>query len=71
MVESIPETLPALSKGKGKLVQDTLPWVEKYRPKTLNDLISHDDIISTSILLLYMLFEYTLTQTSQQIHWWE
>lgn len=24
-----------------------LPWVEKYRPKTLQDLISHEDIIST------------------------
>ncbi|XP_070494648.1 replication factor C subunit 5 [Chironomus tepperi] len=24
-----------------------LPWVEKYRPATLNDLISHEDIIST------------------------
>jgi len=25
-----------------------LPWVEKYRPKQLDDLISHQDIISTS-----------------------
>ncbi|KAK4318841.1 hypothetical protein Pmani_010163 [Petrolisthes manimaculis] len=24
-----------------------LPWVEKYRPETLQDLISHEDIIST------------------------
>lgn len=24
-----------------------LPWVEKYRPATLNDLISHEDIITT------------------------
>ncbi|XP_074658799.1 replication factor C subunit 5-like [Tubulanus polymorphus] len=24
-----------------------LPWVEKYRPKSLNDLISHKDIINT------------------------
>lgn len=24
-----------------------LPWVEKYRPQTLNDLISHQDILST------------------------
>lgn len=24
-----------------------LPWVEKYRPSTLDDLISHDDIINT------------------------
>ena len=25
-----------------------LPWVEKYRPATLDDLISHEEIISTS-----------------------
>lgn len=24
-----------------------LPWVEKYRPQTLNDLISHQDVLST------------------------
>ena len=24
-----------------------LPWVEKYRPNALEDLISHEDIIST------------------------
>ncbi|CAG8498493.1 10295_t:CDS:10 [Ambispora gerdemannii] len=43
-------------KGKGKVVDqpeiappgdDNLPWVEKYRPKTLNDLVSHKVIIST------------------------
>jgi replication-associated recombination protein RarA len=27
--------------------KDNLPWVEKYRPKELNDLVSHQDIIST------------------------
>jgi len=26
---------------------DSLPWVEKYRPKTLEDLVSHEHIIST------------------------
>jgi len=25
----------------------SLPWVEKYRPTSLDDLISHDDIIKT------------------------
>jgi len=24
-----------------------LPWIEKYRPKHLDELISHDDIIQT------------------------
>ena len=32
----------ATSKG------DNLPWVEKYRPEGLKDVIAHEDIISTS-----------------------
>ncbi|KAG0053409.1 hypothetical protein BGZ83_001175 [Gryganskiella cystojenkinii] len=41
------------NKGKGKYVEptaasdETLPWVEKYRPVTLDDLVSHKDITST------------------------
>lgn len=27
--------------------QEKLPWVEKFRPKTLNDVISHEKIVST------------------------
>lgn len=48
-----------VDKGKGKekvfnLTEelDNLPWVEKYRPKTLDDLVSHEDITSTSKLTL-------------------
>lgn len=26
---------------------DTLPWIEKYRPKLLDEIISHDEVIST------------------------
>jgi|AntRauTorckE6833_2_1112554.scaffolds.fasta_scaffold34901_2 replication factor C subunit 3/5 len=26
---------------------ETLPWIEKYRPKTLDEIISHNDIINT------------------------
>lgn len=47
----------AASKGKGKAsasapndgqdALDLLPWVEKYRPATLDDLVSHKDITST------------------------
>lgn len=42
-------------KGKGKMAAtkielDNLPWVEKYRPVTLDDLVSHKDITSTSKL---------------------
>lgn len=53
---------PAADKGKGKLGPppppvvfahapvDTAsqPWVEKYRPKTLDDVCAHRDIIDTS-----------------------
>ncbi|CAA7265133.1 unnamed protein product [Cyclocybe aegerita] len=44
---------PALSKGKGRAKDDhpqddeNLPWVEKYRPVTLDDVVSHKDIITT------------------------
>ncbi|KAI8074218.1 P-loop containing nucleoside triphosphate hydrolase protein [Gilbertella persicaria] len=39
-------------KGKGKMVDltqelDNLPWVEKYRPQTLDEVVSHKDITST------------------------
>ncbi|KAI8097771.1 P-loop containing nucleoside triphosphate hydrolase protein [Halteromyces radiatus] len=37
-------------KGKGKMVigeLDTLPWVEKYRPEHLKDLVSHEEITET------------------------
>jgi hypothetical protein len=30
----------------------TLPWIEKYRPSTLHDLIAHDEIITTRTSLL-------------------
>ncbi|BGP22077.1 Subunit of heteropentameric Replication factor C (RF-C) [Rhodotorula toruloides] len=45
-----------VDKGKGKagelgladlIVSDALPWVEKYRPATLDDVVAHKDIIST------------------------
>jgi len=30
-----------------KLQKDTLPWIEKYRPSTLDEILSHEDIIGT------------------------
>jgi len=33
--------------------KDALPWVEKYRPDKLDDLIAHEDIISTSTQMLH------------------
>ncbi|KAF9454306.1 P-loop containing nucleoside triphosphate hydrolase protein [Macrolepiota fuliginosa MF-IS2] len=47
------ENLNTLSKGKGKVIDtgapdsESLPWVEKYRPVTLDDVVSHKDITST------------------------
>lgn len=31
---------------KSVVAVSDLPWVEKYRPSTLDDLIAHEDIIS-------------------------
>lgn len=31
-----------------------LPWVEKYRPKQLNELVSHQEIIKTCELLTFL-----------------
>lgn len=33
--------------AKAAKTKESLPWVEKYRPSTLDELISHGDIIST------------------------
>lgn len=35
------------STSKAPVPNRNLPWVEKYRPQTLDDLISHKDILST------------------------
>ncbi|KAF8513475.1 P-loop containing nucleoside triphosphate hydrolase protein [Gautieria morchelliformis] len=47
-----PITASSISKGKGKaentpMDKDHLPWVEKYRPVTLDDVVSHHQITST------------------------
>lgn len=36
------------SKGKAPSIIDDAPWVEKYRPKTLDDVAAHKEIIDTS-----------------------
>ncbi|KAJ2230101.1 Subunit of heteropentameric Replication factor C (RF-C) [Coemansia sp. RSA 485] len=47
------DTAPAVStKGKGKLADkvsgsENLPWVEKYRPSSLDELVSQSDIVDT------------------------
>ncbi|KNE64522.1 hypothetical protein AMAG_09539 [Allomyces macrogynus ATCC 38327] len=51
---------PVVNKGKGKpkpppasaadgATGDHLPWVEKYRPASLSDLVAHEDITNTII----------------------
>ena len=37
-----------LMKRAEKGAPETQPWVEKFRPKTLNDVAAHKDIIETS-----------------------
>ncbi|KAH9995557.1 P-loop containing nucleoside triphosphate hydrolase protein [Russula vinacea] len=58
-IDSEIPSFPSLAKGKGKAVfrnepedpaggrDDTLPWVEKYRPVSLDDVVSHKDITGT------------------------
>ncbi|KAG1740056.1 P-loop containing nucleoside triphosphate hydrolase protein [Suillus lakei] len=52
------DTSASLDKGKGKAKaverngpheDDNLPWVEKYRPVTLDDVVSHKDITTTIV----------------------
>ncbi|KAG2128564.1 P-loop containing nucleoside triphosphate hydrolase protein [Suillus clintonianus] len=52
------DTAPSIDKGKGKAKviernspqeDDNLPWVEKYRPVTLDDVVSHKDITTTIV----------------------
>lgn len=38
------EVLEAEAEAGGKTSQ--LPWIEKYRPKSLSELIAHDEIIN-------------------------
>ncbi|ORX57368.1 P-loop containing nucleoside triphosphate hydrolase protein [Hesseltinella vesiculosa] len=50
MMEIDSTPLPPRNKGKGKLVPvelDGLPWVEKYRPNDLSELVSHEEITDT------------------------
>lgn len=35
-------------QSREKRVSDSLPWVEKYRPSTFDEIISQNDIITTS-----------------------
>ena len=47
-----PRALTAAAKGKGKATGaepgSNAPWVDKFRPATLADVVAHKDIIDTS-----------------------
>ncbi|KAG2011820.1 DNA replication factor [Coprinopsis cinerea AmutBmut pab1-1] len=51
-MSSVETAFPTKKKGKGKAAEvseevDNLPWVEKYRPVSLEDVVSHQDITTT------------------------
>lgn len=52
------ESSGGVDKGKARegglasLELDALPWVEKYRPVTMDDVVSHKDILTTSKLFV-------------------
>ncbi|KAJ2391827.1 Subunit of heteropentameric Replication factor C (RF-C) [Coemansia sp. RSA 2611] len=52
-IDASPQKQPSGSSGKGKQAEtsqtlnDNLPWVEKYRPATLDELVSQSDIVDT------------------------
>lgn len=48
---------PSASAGRSReehnaVAAMTSPWIEKYRPDTLQDLIAHQDIVETGEILL-------------------
>ncbi|EAU90493.1 DNA replication factor [Coprinopsis cinerea okayama7 len=51
-MSGVETAFPTKNKGKGKAADvseevDNLPWVEKYRPVSLEDVVSHQDITTT------------------------
>ena len=52
------------SANQGAPAQQSLPFVEKYRPAGLGDIISHTEIVTTSKLLINAL----ILSYSSQVH---
>jgi hypothetical protein len=46
--ENEPMEVEKVAPKKMEVLNNNLPWVEKYRPNTLSDLISQQHITSTS-----------------------
>lgn len=51
-----------------QISEDGLPWVEKYRPQELKDLVAHEDIISTSICTVLIFIVNTLIEANKLPH---
>ena len=75
MVDAAVATPAPVTVDKGKArelvdLSDNLPFVEKYRPKTLDDVVAHQDIISTSTLRLPSFSEQLelIPKSSRSIH---
>lgn len=49
MIVDEPEStaVDTASLSRKEASKKTLPWIEKYRPSTLHDLISHEEIVRT------------------------
>lgn len=50
----------ATMESRRSEAKKTLPWIEKYRPATLSDLISHEDIVKTRTFRLSPLNPFCL-----------
>ena len=50
---SEPMTIALDSTKSSNTTPSTLPWVEKYRPSSLSELIAHEEIISICMSYFY------------------
>jgi hypothetical protein len=48
MEDAAPAAQPASSREESRAIaMMTSPWIEKYRPDSLSDIIAHQDIMTT------------------------
>jgi hypothetical protein len=51
----------SIEPSDGSRRKANLPWVEKYRPNALEELISHDDIVRTIRKFISQVCKYVCT----------